>query len=223
MKNKHFEYGKGSFSEAKSMLSHERQYVFCHQVVCFHPQKYVFSSKKVNVYTSKVALQRHKHPLQTDNLLVFHLLCGSFLPFLFYFKCKYFAILLSIRQKADFFSVLFDRPLLQAERSDSQAVGKSKCHFDTSHLRIRYFIGERPVLRTKNLPKTDWSEKPSSSAISFTSLSAHSNSLRASALSSSDMGKQTVCPVILRTMRERQVVEMYRRSAQKPMLCCSRQ
>ena len=124
-------------------------------------------------------------------------------PFLFYFKCKYFAILLSIRQKADFFFVLFDRPLLQAERSDSQAVGKSKCHFDTSPLCIRYFKGERPVLRTKNLPKTDWSEKPSSSAISFTSLSVHSNSLRASAQSSSNMWKQTVCPVILRTIRER--------------------
>ena len=35
------------------------------------------------------------------------------------------------------------------------------------------------------------------------SLSVHSNSLRASAQSSSDMWKQTVCPVILRTIRER--------------------
>lgn len=49
-----------------------------------------------------------------------------------------------------------------------------------------YLSGETPVILTKNLPKTDWSEKPRLSAISFIPISVLSSKRFASAQSSSD-------------------------------------
>lgn len=57
--------------------------------------------------------------------------------------------------------------------------------FQEFHLFL-YLSGETPVILTKNLPKTDWSEKPRLSAISFIPISVLSSKRFASAQSSSD-------------------------------------
>ena len=48
-----------------------------------------------------------------------------------------------------------------------------------SSFRNRNFRGESPVFLTKNLPNTDWSEKPNCEAISLMSRSVHTSMRRA--------------------------------------------
>ena len=61
-----------------------------------------------------------------------------------YFKCKVFAIFLSIREKSGFRPVLFHQACLASEIRDSRGLGKSKCHFDKANTRFSNFFFKTP-------------------------------------------------------------------------------
>lgn len=68
-----------------------------------------------------------KKPPKEDKNLVSAASNGGFPR---YFKCKVFAIFLSIREKGGCYSILFHQACLASEIRDSRGLGKSKCHFD---------------------------------------------------------------------------------------------
>ena len=100
------------------------------KIACFRPQQRLLSVPKRLVFRQKKGSFRRKSLSFATETPLFGSAERSQAPFFFYFICKYFAIVLSVRQKR---SVRFDfrhRPFPWPETDDSQAVGKSKCHFD---------------------------------------------------------------------------------------------
>lgn len=100
------------------------------KIACFRPQQGLFSVPKRLVFRQKKGSFRRKSLSFATGTPLFGSAERPRTPFFFYFICKYFAIVLSVRQKR---SVRFDfrhRPFPWPETDDSQAVGKSKCHFD---------------------------------------------------------------------------------------------
>ena len=100
------------------------------KIACFRPQQGLLSVPKRLVFCKKKGSFRRKSLSFATGTPLFGSAERSWAPFFFYFICKYFAIVLSARQKR---SVRFDfrhRPCPWPETDDSQAVGKSKCHFD---------------------------------------------------------------------------------------------
>lgn len=93
----------------KSMFFVLRTYVLSRKNVCFLSEKAMLSFRKIILLAGKGRF-------------------SSFVvAFLFYLKCKYFDILLNVREKALFVSVVSFHLFLEAERNDSRTFGKAKC------------------------------------------------------------------------------------------------
>lgn len=96
-------------------------------VVCVEAEQRLFPMKK---------------PPKEDKNLVSAASNGGFPR---YFKCKVFAIFLSIREKGSFRSVLFHQACLASEIRDSRGLGKSKCHFDKANTCFSNFFFKTPI------------------------------------------------------------------------------
>ena len=100
------------------------------KIACFRPQQGLLSVPKRLVFCKKKGSFRRKSLSFATETPLFCSAERSQAPFFFYFICKYFAIVLSVRQKRAFRFDFRHRPFPWPETDDSQAVGKSKCHFD---------------------------------------------------------------------------------------------
>lgn len=134
--------GKVGIWRAGCMFSVVTLFVWGENIVCFLAKDCLKKQVTMPEKEEKVPNFVRKRPVFAGFSLFSVLKCGFQGSSFVWFVCKDFAICLCVSLKDSFAFVLFHRPRLRSERSESQAVWKSKCHFATSESGMKRLAGK---------------------------------------------------------------------------------